>query len=63
MKLRECPFCGSKRVEGRMKMIGYEQEWVIICYECKALMTFNNDEDETIGDVNDRYNRRAGDQS
>ena len=56
---KECPFCGGKHITGRMaKINSWDNYFVICCEECHAVMTFFNDNDESVADMIDRYNRR-----
>lgn len=56
----DCPFCGSNRTFGKMEIIGLEgwQHYVIVCHECGAMIAFFNDDDQSIADIINRYNRR-----
>ena len=60
-EFRSCPFCGSKDIYGRMILIGDEHHYTIICSDCRAFVIFQNENDQSIADVFNRYNRRAGD--
>lgn len=61
-QFRSCPFCGSDAQNGSMELIGGEwQFYTIHCQDCGALVTFDNENDQSIADVINRYNRRAGD--
>ena len=60
MYLKNCPFCNSKHVFGRMESVNdWPNYYVIQCDDCGAFMTFMNDDDQSIGDVINRYNRRG----
>lgn len=57
-----CPFCGSTALDGSMMLISGEwQFYTIHCQDCGALVTFDNENDQSIADVINRYNRRFGD--
>ena len=56
-----CPFCGSDKVYGKMEIIGIEgwQYFVINCPNCYAMVVFFNEDDKSVADVINRYNRRS----
>ena len=59
--LRPCPFCGSRKLAGYFEMLNGAHTYMIHCEKCKAMITFDNDEDTLIIDIDNRYNRRFGD--
>lgn len=42
-------------------MLNGAHTYMIHCEKCKAMITFDNDEDTLIIDIDNRYNRRFGD--
>ena len=56
--LKRCPFCKSNRVYGRMTAYRDCQQYAIMCDDCGMIVLFDNDDDRSIADVINRYNRR-----